>query len=149
MGSRGPVGKRSDQKVRRNKTGEDGLETDTIPMIGTVEAPKLDLGLRPHPLVQSLWDSLPESGQTRYWEPSDWQYARVAMYALDELLTKSPKGISAMKLTAVDGMLKSLLLTEGERRRVKIEVERNQAEAKVFDMTDHLMAALDQAAANQ
>lgn len=144
MGTRGPVGKRSDQKVRRNKTGEDGIATDKIEMVGPVDVPKLDLNFPPHPLVQSLWESLPDSGQTRYWEPSDWQYARVALYALDDLLTKSPKGISAMKLTAVDGMLKSLLLTEGERRRVKIEVERNQNEAELLDISAILRERLAQ-----
>lgn len=144
MGARGPIGKRSDQRVRRNKTGEDGIATDTIEMPGLVEPPKLDLGFRPHPLVQRLWDSLPDSGQSQYWEPSDWAYAEVAMYALDELLTKSPKGISAMKLSAVDGMLKSLLLTEGERRRVKIEVQRTQAEAQVFDFAAKMQEMMSQ-----
>lgn len=141
MGTRGPIGKRSGEKVRRNKTGEDGLETETITMVGKVEHPELALPVDMHPLVQDFWDSLPDSGQVKHWEPSDWQYCRLAMYVWNEMLL-SPKGISAMKLSAVDAMLSKLLITEGDRRRVKLEVEREQAEAEVFDVAAYFKKQL-------
>jgi hypothetical protein len=143
MGVRGPVPKRSDQRVRRNTTGEDGLETTTIPAIGEVEAPELALGVETHPLVVDLWASLPRSAQTRFWEPTDWEYARITLYAVNEML-RHPKGISAMKLTAVNSMLASLLLTEADRRRVRLEIERAPAGegAQVFDAAHYFKQRL-------
>lgn len=142
MGARGPIPKRSDQRVRRNKTGEDGLEVTKLEVSGPVKAPKLDLGYTPHPIVQDLWDSLPLSGQTQSYEPSDWQYMRIALYVLDDMLTH--KNISAMKLAEVNKMFSALLIAEGDRRRVKLEVERNQAEAEVFDFSAKLQQMLAQ-----
>jgi hypothetical protein len=142
MGTRGPIPKRDEERVRRNKTGEDGLETDTVEMVGKVEVPELDLPvlmdrdgnlLQTHPMVVNLWESLPMSGQAKYWEPSDWQYARIVMFAINELLVD---GISAMKLAAVDAMMSKLLLTEADRRRVKIEVQRVEAEAKLVNASE-------------
>jgi hypothetical protein len=39
-------------------------------------------------------------------------------------------------------MLTDLLLTEGARRRVRLEVERNQSEAAVLDVADMFRARL-------
>jgi len=128
----GPIPKRSEERVRRNKTGEDGLATETIGMTGAVEVPKLNLGKLTHPLLKDLWDSLPDSGQTKFWEPSDWQYARITFFALNEMLM-ADRDMPAMKLSAVDAMMSKLLLTEGDRRRVKIEVQRTEAEGKLVN----------------
>jgi hypothetical protein len=43
---------------------------------------------------------------------------------------------SAQMLIAVNTMLSALLVSEGDRRRVRIEVERNQAEATVMNVAD-------------
>lgn len=139
----GPLPKRSDQRVRRNKTGEDGLSVTKLHVGGGLTAqPKLDLGYKPHPLVQDFWDSLADSAFTQYYEPADWQYMRLALYVLDEMLTN--QNISAMKLAEVNKMLTALLVSEGERRRVKIEVERQEAQAEVFDISDQLRNMLAQ-----
>ena len=142
MGERGPIPKRSDQRVRRNKTGEDGLEVTKLPAAGFVEAPKLDLGYEPHPLVTDFWNSLDGSAQTQTYEPSDWQYMRIALYVLDDMLTS--KNISAMKLAEVNKMFSALLVAEGDRRRVKLEVERSEAAAEVFDFSAKLQEMLAQ-----
>lgn len=142
MGTRGPIPKRSDQRVRRNKTGEDGLEVTKVEFGGAVTAPKLDLGYTPHPLVQDFWDSIPLSGQARTMEPSDWQYMRIALYVLDDMLTN--KNISAMKLAEVNKMFSALLVAEGDRRRVKLEIERQEAEATVFDVAEYFQQQLAQ-----
>lgn len=142
MGIKGPIGKRSDERVRRNKTGEDGLETQTVQMIGDVEVPDLDLGVETHPMIEDLWDSLPTSGQTKHWEPSDWEYARITMFALNQMLVSG--NISAMKLSAVDGMMSKLLLTEGDRRRVKLEVQRTEATGKVINAAEKFNELFEQ-----
>lgn len=128
MGDRGPVRKRSDQRVRRNK---DAVETEKVTAIGAVPVP--DLGFEdPHPIVRDLYNSLRHSAQSKYYEPSDWQYARTALHFLDGLL-RSPKP-NGQLLTTVNSMLTGLLVSEGDRRRVQLEIERNQAEGVVVDV---------------
>ncbi|MDV6975320.1 phage terminase small subunit [Mycobacterium intracellulare] len=115
----GPVPQRSDQKVRRNT---DGGEIDKITAIGPVEIPDLNIP-DAHPFVTELYESMKKSAQKKYYEPTDWAYAKTTLHFLNKLLW-SPKP-SAQMLASVNQMLTSLLLTEGERRRVRIEVERN------------------------
>ncbi|AAN01758.1 tail protein [Mycobacterium phage Microwolf] len=128
VGERGPVRKRSDQRVRRNK---DAVPTEKVTAIGTVPIPELGFD-DPHPIVRDLYRSLTESAQRRYYEPSDWQYARTALHFLDGLL-KSPKP-NGQLLTTVNSMLSSLLVSEGDRRRVQLEIERKEAEGVVVDV---------------
>jgi hypothetical protein len=130
MGERGPVPARSDQKVRRNLPD---TPIATITAIGTVEIPDLDIR-NAHPMVVDLYESMKTSAQKIYYEPSDWQYARITLHFVNRLL-KSTKP-SAQMLASVNQMLTSLLLTEGDRRRVRIEVERQQAEGVVIDVAD-------------
>lgn len=130
MGTRGPIRKRSDQRIRRNK---DEFPTEVIEAFGPVEIPPLDFP-DPHPIVQDLYRSLSESAQSRYYEPSDWQYARLALHFAD-LLLKSDKP-NGQILATVNQMLTSLLVSEGDRRRVQLEIERNQAEGVVVDVAE-------------
>ncbi|QHB41186.1 terminase small subunit [Mycobacterium phage Chupacabra] len=128
VGERGPVRKRSDQRVRRNK---DEVPTEKVVAIGTVQVPELGFD-DPHPIVRDLYESLASSAQSRYYEPSDWQYARLALHFADQLLKSSkPNG---QLLTTVNQMLTGLLVSEGDRRRVQLEVERTQAEGVVVDV---------------
>lgn len=132
MGSRGPVPNRSDQRVRRNVPE---TEIDKISVIGPVKVPELGFD-DPHPLVNDLYQSLRDSAQSKYYEPSDWQYARLALHFADQLLKSSRP--SAQLLVTVNQMLSSLLVSEGDRRRVRLEVERNQSNdgAEVLQVAD-------------
>lgn len=135
MGTRGPVPKRSEQRVRRNK---EDVPVEKVSAIGTVVPPDLDLGSDwpLHPLVQSLYESLKDSAQSRYYEPSDWQLARFALHFANQLLW-SPKP-SAQLLAEVTGMLSDLLVSEGDRRRVRLEIERgaDKPDAEVIPISD-------------
>lgn len=127
----GPVPKRDDQRIRRNKPD---LQTDTVTMIGPVVIPPLGIE-DPHPLTYDMYEAMKDSGQARYYEPSDWAYARFALHFADDLL-KSGKP-SSMMLQQVNSMLSDLLLAEGQRRRVRMEVERGNTEgAQVIDIAD-------------
>lgn len=140
MGVKGPIPERSDQRVRRNLP-ETPIEK--VQAIGVVPIPDLNLEEREvHPLVTDLYQSIRESAQSKYYEPSDWQVARLTMYVLNDMLIR--EGIGAMKLTAVNQMLTNLLLTEGDRRRVRIEVERSQEGAKVLDIAEMFRKKLEQ-----
>lgn len=147
MGDRGPIPKRDEQRIRRNAEYKD---IEKVTAIGQVPIP--DLGLDdPHPLVTDLYRSLTESAQRRFFEPSDWQYARLAMYTLNEMLQMTDKDgdkrpISAMKLQTINQMLSDLLMTEGDRRRVRLEVERQPTggDAKILDVADLFRQRLSQ-----
>lgn len=131
MGITGPIPKRSDERIRRNKV--EGLEK--VQAIGTVRRPPLDMP-DAHPVTVDLYQSLRDSAQSKYYEPSDWQYARLALHFADQLLKSSRP--SAQLLVTVNQMLSSLLVSEGDRRRVRLEVERNQSNdgAEVLQVAD-------------
>ncbi|QJD50209.1 terminase small subunit [Mycobacterium phage Iwokeuplikedis] len=147
-GTRGPIGKRDEERVRRNTPDS---PTETIAVIGPVEIPEMgDLSHQgeTHPLITEMYDSIKKSAAVKYYEPTDWQFARLALYTLNqELIAAQHQGkpIGAMKLTAINQMLSALLLTEGDRRRVRLEIERNPGPdtgGKVLDVTDALKQRL-------
>ena len=137
MGTRGPIPKRSDQRIRRNK--DEGLEI--VEAIGTVEVPALGLD-DPHPMIVDLYLSLADSAQSRYYEPSDWQYARFALHFADVLLKQHRP--SSQLLASVQTMLTDLLVSEGSRRRVRLEVERSTSGGEVLDVADMFRQRLSQ-----
>ncbi|ASZ75440.1 terminase small subunit [Mycobacterium phage Kimona] len=128
MGERGPIGKRSDQRVRRNKTNN---PVTKLPAKGPVKQPKIGIP-DAHPIITQLWDSLGKSAQARYYEESDWAYARMALHFANQLIwSEKPNG---QILATVNSMLTGLLVSEGDRRRVQLEIERNEAEGVVIDV---------------
>jgi hypothetical protein len=100
-----------------------------------VEPPALDLeGV--HPLAESMYKALCISGQNTYMEPSDWEYARWAMFVLSKAAAKP----TAMMILAVDKMLSNLMVCEADRRRARVEVDRTRHDedeaAAVGSLTD-------------
>jgi hypothetical protein len=130
MGARGPVPKRSDQRVRRNKV-EGGI--DKVEAIGVVRAPALNID-GAHALTEDLYRSLSESAQSRFYEPSDYQMARSVLFFLDQQFKSSRP--SAQMVQSLFSQLTDLLITEGARRRVRLEVERQQVGGEVLDVAD-------------
>ncbi|AUV61961.1 hypothetical protein KIV63_gp02 [Mycobacterium phage SWU2] len=129
MGEFGPIPKRSDQRVRRNKpeTPVTQLPVATKP----VKAPPMGIP-DAHPVVSQLWDSLAKSAQAQYYEPSDWAYARMALhFANRECWSGKPNG---QILATINSMLTGILVSEGDRRRVQLEIQRNQTDAVVTDI---------------
>ena len=120
MGVKGPIPKRSDERVRRNV---EDVPVETITAIGPVEIPELGIP-KPHPLIVDLYESMKNSAQSQYYEPSDWALARVTFHFLNKQLRSTKP--SAQMLASLFSQMTSLLLTEGDRRRVRIEIERNQ-----------------------
>lgn len=146
--SRGPVPKRSQARRRRNKTDESGaditvehVELDMPP----VEHPEPNPGW--HPAALAIWKGAVESGITVFWEPSDWAVlaltcSQISQEYADDLIIEKVKlpmdgnmgggeelvygsrPMPAGKFTAVLKALGSLGMTEGDRRRMHIELER-------------------------
>ena len=124
----GPVPKRSEERIRRNKPE---FEITKINADGVVEQPELGLS-DPHPITADFWESLADSGQAKFYEPSDWQFARFTLHFADQLLKSSRP--SAQMLQGVNSALSDLLVSEGARRRVRMEVERQKTKAEVVDL---------------
>lgn len=148
MGARGPIPKRDEERIRRNIPEN---PTETIHVIGNVQIPDLGdishLG-ETHPIVEEMYEAMRNSAAVKFFEPTDWVYARLTLHTLNaELIYAKHNGkpVGAMKLTAITQMLSALLLTEGDRRRARLEIERAPADAaggRVLDVTDMLRQRL-------
>ena len=121
VGTRGPVPKRSSERRRRNK---DGGETEAVEAkaSGPVEQPPADETW--HPIARDWYLALAVSGQARFYEPSDWATAQYVASAMSRNLEASR--FSAQLFAAVASAMSNLLVTEGDRRRVRLEIEREQ-----------------------
>lgn len=75
-----------------------------------------------HRQAHRWYVSLGRSGESLYFEPSDWEYARlIAGWLSDEL--KRPGGPTTTAMTAIMSGMDRLGTTEGARRRMRIEIE--------------------------
>lgn len=139
VGITGPVPKRSTQRRRTNKP--------EIPVESTppVQVPSGEPWIVPlargewHEIAKDWFHSLKKSGQSSWFQPSDWMEAYVAAHMLSEMLTSEK--LSAMMYASWSSHTSRLLTTEGDRRRVRIELERasrkdEDAEAAVTTMDD-------------
>lgn len=134
MGARGPVGKRSTQRRRRNA---DNLP-EIVPAPATpVVAPAL--GFPAHHLAADWYASLADSGQAQFFEPSDWQAARVLAYDMTRHFNAGR--VSAQMTAALWSAMGDLLTTEAARRRVRLEIDRDPDNAE--DQAAGVVAVLD------
>lgn len=135
----GPVGKRDAERRRRNKPI---VPTTTVNLAETtaqeVEIPEANPEWHE---VATLWyESLAKSGQAIFYEPSDWATAYLIAESLSRDLDEQVVGITddgqvvrdtiPMKGASLSAYLKAmtvLLVTEGDRRRAKMEIERANA----------------------
>lgn len=77
-----------------------------------------------HPISLMLWEALKTSGQADFFQNSDWAYA----YHICEELSNykqsgGGRGRNGQILTAINSAMTELLVTEGARRRVRLELE--------------------------
>lgn len=123
MGSRGPAPKRSSQRRRQNKT-----ESVTKAPAGAVTCGE-PLGGEHTEQAWWFWEALRSSGQARFYEPSDWAAAELVVIAIDVFVERP----SAMMLASINSAMASLLVTEGDRRRARLELEREPPQDGVSD----------------
>ena len=116
MGDRGPVPKRSDQRVRRNLESRPDKVKATG---GRVKGPPASSSW--HVAARRWYRSLGVSGQATYFEPSDWEHARLLAELLSDELSRIPR---ASMINAILAAMRGLGTTEADRRRMRIEVER-------------------------
>ncbi len=134
MAARGPVPKRSTQRRRTNVKPDD---ISTAPGTPDVAAPAADEAW--HPVAKMLYASLAESGQSSFYEPSDWAVAylvceSISMDLREQVVGVTPSGQAVMgtiplkgaSLGAYQRAFTSLLMTEGDRRRAQVELTKPQ-----------------------
>lgn len=131
-GPRGQVPKHSSQRRRRNA---DSIPQKVAVRGAAVTQPPLRDGL--HPLAVDWYTALAKSGQSRFYEPSDWAHAQVVAEAIDAFATER----RANMLGAIMSASSNLLVTEGDRRRLRLELTRTVAdpdeEAAVASLDDY------------
>ena len=132
----GPVPKREDQRRRRNKPA---VPTTRAPGAALVEQPAP--GEDWHHAARAWYVSLAQSGQARFYEPSDWQVAWIWAEAVSQTLASGRP--SAELIKGWQQAQTDLLATEGSRRRARLELDRpdtQQAPARKSSTRDRLRA---------
>jgi hypothetical protein len=132
MGAHGPIPKRSDQRRRRNSAAR---PITKLPAARTVVIPEADSAW--HPLAKAWFASLTQSGQSAFYEPSDWGLAVLVAESMSRDLNPQVVGITdsgkvvtdviplkGASLSAYVRAMAVLLVTEGDRRRLQVELER-------------------------
>jgi hypothetical protein len=121
MGARGPAPARSDQRRRTNKPD---TPVDQVETAGEVEIPPPSEHW--HSTAKAWYESLAESGQSRFYEPSDWWQAHFCADLMHQSLTGDK--VNAQLVAQIRGMMTDLLSSESSRRRVSMEILRGNAE---------------------
>lgn len=119
--TRGPVPKRADQRRRRNAT-EPVTSAEGMP-VTVPEAPA-----HWHPLALQMFDALKASGQSVFYQQSDWAFAVITCERLSVLLADEVTQGAAW--ADVNAALARLMVTEGDRRRLRLEVSTPDASPK-------------------
>lgn len=136
--SSGPIPKRSEDRIRRNVPGSE----TAAGIIGVTKGEAR--GGKPfpcpgdwHPLAKKWYRSLNQSGIAAYYEQSDWAQALIignelSVYLYSGMVTYTDSDgeehsyikRNGQVLTALLNAMASLGATEGERRRMRIELEK-------------------------
>lgn len=136
MGTRGPVPNRSTDLSR----ARDANRGDRMPITKGISRPADIPEPDPewHPTARLLWDAACSSGQADFYESSDFAYLYHVCEELDRY--KRDKKRSSMMFAALNQAFEALLITEGARRRVRIELQDETDEdegAVVMQMDDY------------
>lgn len=146
MGQRGPVPNRSEDLARdRSRKGGD-QQAVTKGTLREVVIPEPDPEW--HPIAKMLWDGMVNSGQADFFQESDWAFA----YSLMEDVTRYKEPLvnretgelyfkrSGQMLQTIYSSMERLLVTEGDRRRARIELvepESDEESAAVLAIADY------------
>lgn len=142
----GPPPKKDSERRRRNKTPEKEGSLSAIPaevvnidelLVGEVEVPVMDEDW--HPIAQLVYESVQRSGQVIWMEPSDWSVLYLMCESISRDLNPQVVGITedgdvvkdiiplkGASLNAYTKTMASLMMLEGDRRKLRIELERQR-----------------------
>jgi hypothetical protein len=142
----GPPPKKDSERRRRNKSPENEGSLSSIPatvvnvddlLVGEVEIPEVDETW--HPIARQVYESVMRSGQVIWMEPSDWSVLYLMCESISRDLNPQVVGITeegdvvkdyiplkGASLNAYTKTMASLMMLEGDRRRLRIELERQK-----------------------
>lgn len=142
----GPVPKKDAERRRRNKTPETAGAVSSIPaqvvnvdelLAGEVDIPLVDPDW--HPIAKQVYEAQAKSGQVIWMEPSDWAMLYLMCESISRDLNPQVVGITEggevvkdsipLKGASLSAYLKgfeALMVAEGGRRRLRIELERQK-----------------------
>jgi hypothetical protein len=103
------------------------VEVEHAPAAAVVVIPEPDSDW--HPAALAFYRSLAASGQSVWYEPSDWS---VAWYTAS-LMSVTLADPYAPMVARVQAGFTALMATEGDRRRLRIELERAKAKPTEAD----------------
>lgn len=143
----GPPPKRDSQRRRANPAA---VPAEVAEGSDDVAVPKAKATW--HPVAKRWFQALGKSGQSQFYEPGDWATAWMLAEAMSREF--SPKNVApagaepvmlelpprAASLAAWRQVMASLLVMEGDRRRLRLELTRlgtNEAEADVSELADY------------
>ncbi len=128
-GRGGPPPKRSSQRRRRNKSDQPIGQAPGGPV---AEPPKL-VNARAHSaLGRRVWKAAQESGQNQFYEATDWVAVELLVHSVDAYVKQPRAGM----LASITSLMTSLLFTEGDRRRARLELERSTGEGEPANVSD-------------
>ncbi|MFI2673889.1 hypothetical protein ACH5AU_30775 [Streptomyces albidoflavus] len=132
----GPVPNREADLARPRKRKGGDVQPVTRGVARPAHAPNGDEDW--HPIATRLWHSLEESGQSAFYQQSDWALA----YSLCEDLSYYKKAgkRSGQMLQTIYSAFERLLVAEGDRRRVRVELNEPEGEhdsAAVLAIADY------------
>ena len=127
-----PTPKRSDQRTRNNSP-----ETTRGRATGRPRRIRSPDKSWP-PRVKEFYKDCLASGQTEFWEPSDYSMLRIAC----DVLADAANTASATMYTQFVRITNDLLLTESARRKAYIELVREQDEEETESASDRFRQML-------
>lgn len=121
--SPGPVPKRSAERTRRNTTTESGASNE-VTKGAALPYTWPEASESWHSLARDWYEGLRNSGMAAYYQQSDVATAVIVANELSEYLSNtSGERRSSMMFAAIMTAMTGLGVTEGERRRMRIELE--------------------------
>lgn len=116
----GPIPKRTEERTRRNKQTESGASNEVSKGVATdVTWPKADPTW--DDFTKDWYNGLKKSGMSAYYQQSDVAMARIIANEMSIYQRESRR--SSMMFAALMTAMTGLGVTEGERRRMRIELE--------------------------
>lgn len=116
----GPIPKRTEERTRRNTTTESGASNQVTKGVATsVSWPKADPAW--DDFTKDWYNGLKKSGMSDYYQQSDVAMARIIANEMSIYQRDSRR--SSMMFAALMTAMTGLGVTEGERRRMRIELE--------------------------
>lgn len=137
----GPIPKREEERRRRNTTTEAGVPNEAEKVeVDEGPVPSLPMHDHWHDDVKEFYQSVIDSAFSRFYEPSDWAALKFVCETMSRLLKPQPMAVAQadgsveiewikqpIKGTDLSALTKAwgvLLITDGDRRRLRLEIQR-------------------------